>query len=48
MKPLLPIIILLITFTANTQNLPELYNEVKSSVVIIEILNVSIQGFRRP
>lgn len=44
MKLLLTIIILLITFTANTQNLAKLYNEVKSSVVIVEILSVTIQG----
>jgi serine protease Do len=31
-------------FTIKAQNLPELYNEVKSSVVIIKILNLTTQG----
>ena len=44
MKVLLYIIGLLIAFTVKAQNLPELYRDVKSSVVIIEILNLTTQG----
>lgn len=44
MKPLPYIILLLITFSTKAQNLAELYNEVKSSVVVIEILNFTTQG----
>ena len=35
------VISLLIIFTGNAQNLPQLYNEVKSSVVVIDILSVN-------
>ena len=45
MKTLFYIIIPFMVFTVKAQNLPELYSEVKSSVVIVEILNFTTHGF---
>lgn len=44
MKKLPVIILLLIPILAKTQNLAALYDEVKSSVVFIEILNLTTEG----
>lgn len=44
MKKIALIALLLFSSTGKAQNLPDIYNEVKSSVVIIEILSVKTEG----
>jgi len=43
MKKIILIILLLFSYLGKTQNLPELYNDVKSSVVIIKILSIDAE-----
>lgn len=44
MKNIILIILLLFSYIGRTQSLPELYNDVKSSVVIIKILSIESEG----